>query len=80
MLLTKEQLDRKLVLFNGYYDELYNSPLIEISLKKLVDRFDEFIDTSETFKELVGEFNQHRKDCIASDRECIAFMLAFSME
>ena len=62
--------------FNSIYNDLYDG-LIDEDMA-LVDEFDTQLHTNKEFKEKVIEFVKLRGDLISSDRECMAYMMAFN--
>ena len=62
--------------FNSIYNDLYDG-LIDEDMA-LVEEFDTQLHTNKEFKEKVIEFVKLRGDLISSDRECMAYMMAFN--
>lgn len=62
--------------FGKEYDFLYNARGIVAGESEAVDEFDRLLNSSEQFRNFVGEFAAFRHDFISSDREAAAFMFA----
>lgn len=65
--------------FNDIYEILYCNEGI-INYEKAILKFDNLVknDSKEIFKTTLAEFINTRKDCISSDREAAAFIIAFN--
>lgn len=63
-------------LFERYYNELYNNHLLEERLSYLAYLHDFLMNDSSYMKDVV-RFNEWRGDFISSDREAMAYVLAY---
>lgn len=65
----------------GWYDYLYQrsgNAGINKLIGAMVDLYNGETETEQPFTQLVREFIAYRQDCLASNREIAAFMLAYA--
>lgn len=77
--MEKKNIDFKLFikLFDELYAMLYNNEEMENEFGGLVELFDGLLENEAFLNEVVRPFGKQREDVISSDREAIAFMLAW---
>lgn len=75
--LTKKDLAKLQEFYYDAYDELYTSGKW---IPEYVDEFDSTLKNNKSFKEnVVRPFVAYNGDVISSDRECMAFIMAYNM-
>lgn len=68
--------------FNDAYNWLYDNDkndYVNYLEEYAMERFEAEMKSNKKFKDYVIEFVSFRNDCLSSDRECAAFMLAIRM-
>lgn len=60
---------------------LYNNDKLENGFREdgLVEMFDKVLNIQWVYDDVIAPFNRRRGDIISSDREAIAFLIAFEM-
>lgn len=73
-----ERLER---LFKEAYTVLYNNDKLENDFRRagLVEMFDKVLNIQWVYDDVIAQFNRRRGDIISSDREAMAFLIAFEM-
>ena len=70
-----KNLDEK---FTEIYNFIYEHNNKVPGFRWMVESFDNYMKSDETFKRIATDFAQYRHDCISSDREAAAFMFAIA--
>lgn len=68
-------------LFKEAYTLLYNNDKLENDFRRagLVEMFDRVLTIQWVYDDVIAPFNRRRDDIISSDREAMAFLIAFEM-
>lgn len=81
--MEKKKIDFKRLerLFNEAYNVLYTSATLENAFREkgTVEQFDRLLTVEWVCNDVIAPFNRRRGDIISSDREAIAFLIAFEM-
>lgn len=82
--MTEQRIDVNAKVFDDRFEEIYewlydNAPDGNVAgYDEAIDKFDELLANSESFKAFIGEFCRRRGDGIGSDREAAAFIFTLN--